>query len=353
MSFGSAPPTPDYTGAAREQAGASRQLTAEQTYANRPDITTPWGGIRWTPPTYDPYYGGGQPGGQSGGNTYSASGGGPTRPGGRNPYGPGGMGGRGGIFDSIVNTVQGQNGGGGEDPNAGQAPGRWGMEMYLNPEQQAALDAQNRIGASRSGLAEDMLGRVRGELGSAPDFSGLPAAPDVGSARDRAEQALYARQTRMLDPQFQQRQDQLDAQLRNQGIMPGTEAYQQQMSQLGREREQAYSGAREQAITGGGAEAQREFGMGLTSRQNALSEMLQRRGWSLNEVNALLSGQQIGMPNMPGFSQAGVSQAPNLLGAMQAGYQSDLNRYNAGQAQMQSMLSGGFGLAGAAMPFMF
>src|SRR5574341_2322298 len=50
--FGTAPPpaTPDYTGAAIAQGQAAQGLTQEQTYANRPDITTPWGTVQWTPP---------------------------------------------------------------------------------------------------------------------------------------------------------------------------------------------------------------------------------------------------------------------------------------------------------------
>ncbi|HET6922756.1 MAG TPA: hypothetical protein VFI16_06380 [Anaeromyxobacteraceae bacterium] len=225
------------------------------------------------------------------------------------------------------------------------------MELFLSPEQQAALESQQRITSQRSGLAEEMLGRVRGELGAAPDFSALPQVGDVAGARGRAEEALYGRATSRLDPEWSRRQEQLDVQLRNQGVMPGSPMYQQQMQEFERARGEAYTGARRESVIGGGAEAEREQGMGLRGRQAALAELLQRRGWSLNEIQALLSGQQISMPQMPGFSQAGVSQPPDLLGAARSAWQAQMDRYNAQQAGLQGLFAGAGGMA--TLPFMF
>jgi hypothetical protein len=54
-------------------------------------------------------------------------------------------------------------------------------------------------------------------------------------------------------------------------------------------------------------------------RQQQLTEAMQQRGFSLNEINALLSGQQVGMPQMPSFSQATAAQpAPIYQGAADA-----------------------------------
>ena len=89
--------------------------------------------------------------------------------------------------------------------------------------------------------------------------------------------------------------------------------------------------------------------MDMSRRQQAIAETLQRRGWTINEINALLSGQQVGMPNMPGFTAAGRAQAPDLMGAYAAGTQNDIDQYNAQQMREQSMLSGLTGLGTAAM----
>lgn len=90
-------------------------------------------------------------------------------------------------------------------------------------------------------------------------------------------------------------------------------------------------------------------------RQQAIAEQMQRRGMSLNEMNALLSGQQVSMPQMPSFVSAQRSETPNILGATQMGYDAALGAYNAQQAGQSNMLGGLFSLGGAALsnPFMF
>ncbi len=408
--LGGQPPQPDFRGAAQEQSAASRQLTTEQTYANRPNISTPWGGVRWTPPAYDPYYqggggGGGAPGGGGGG--YGGGGGSPDIAGAIGNYDPFGGGGRGRPVFGSIRDMLAKRDAYGQDGGSGRPPDPWGMEVYLSPEQQAAMEAQQRIGRGRSDIAESLLGRARGELGAAPDYSslpefgggvspedlpqydasGAPGLPDVGDVRNRAEEALYQRSSQRLNPEWEQRQQQLDSQLRSQGILPGSPAYTQQMQQFERGREAAYAGARQEAISGGGEEAQRQFGMGLSARQQAvgeagqrfgagmaragqgfgqrmqasqyatqrrnaqLGEMLQKRGYTLNEINALLSGQQVGMPQLPNFALAGQAQPPNYTGAAGQQYEAGLNAYNARQAQMQAMLSGLGGLG--YLPFGF
>jgi|GEM_PF-1072457 len=115
--------------------------------------------------------------------------------------------------------------------------------------------------------------------------------------------------------------------------------------------------ARMQAMNQAG---QQQFGLNQQAaqfqnqlRQQAIAEEAQRRGMSLNEMNALLSGQQVNMPNMPSFSQALRSETPNILGATQMGYDAQLGAYNAQQAQNANMMGGLFSLGSAAMPFMF
>ena len=84
-------------------------------------------------------------------------------------------------------------------------------------------------------------------------------------------------------------------------------------------------------------------------RQQAIAEQMQRRGMSLNEMNALLSGQQVSMPQMPSFQAAGRAETPNILGATQMGYDAALGQYNAQQAGQANMLGGLFSLGSAAM----
>ena len=44
---------------------------------------------------------------------------------------------------------------------------------------------------------------------------------------------------------------------------------------------------------------------------------MQKRGWSLNEINALISGQQVGMPQMPSFNPAAAAEATQYNTAAQ------------------------------------
>ena len=86
-------------------------------------------------------------------------------------------------------------------------------------------------------------------------------------------------------------------------------------------------------------------------RQQAIAEEMQRRGMSLNEMNALLSGQQVQMPNMPSFSQSGQAQTPNILGATQMGYDAQLGAANAQNAAFGNTLGSLAQLGSAAFMF--
>jgi hypothetical protein len=84
-------------------------------------------------------------------------------------------------------------------------------------------------------------------------------------------------------------------------------------------------------------------------RQQAIAEQMQRRGMSLNEMNALLSGQQVSMPQMPSFVSAQRSETPQILQANQMGYDAALGAYNAQQAQGANTMGGLFSLGSAAL----
>lgn len=84
-------------------------------------------------------------------------------------------------------------------------------------------------------------------------------------------------------------------------------------------------------------------------RSQALAEQVAQRSQPLNELNALLTGQQVGMPQMPGFSQANASQAVNYSGAAQNQYQAELDAQNMKSGLLGNVMGGLFGLGGAAI----
>jgi len=90
-------------------------------------------------------------------------------------------------------------------------------------------------------------------------------------------------------------------------------------------------------------------------RQQAIAEQQLQRGMALNEMNALLTGQQVGMPQMPRFQPAGVAETPQLLNAANMQYQAALDAQNAQNAALGNTMSGLFSLGSAAIgnPFAF
>lgn len=375
----SQPPPPDYTGAAEKQAAASQQNVAQQTWANRADQYNPWGSETW------------------------------------------------GSEQAV-------------DPSTGQNVTKWTQNTTLTPELQQALDAQLNVQNARSQQAQSLIGRMNDEFGQPMDWSGLPQmqyGPQAGQLnqytsayggqprlqtgldfggtqgvqgaaqnRQGAEDAIYQQATSRLDPRFAEQQRSMETDLANQGITRGSDAYANEMAKFGRTKNDAYQQAQMAAITGGGAEAQRnqamdlalrqqqvgelgtqgnfrntalgqQFGFGLGQqqqafgqqqqagaqnfnqqlqasqfqnqlRQQALTEQMQQRGFSLNEMNALLSGQQVQSPQFAGYGQAGMAQAPDYMGALQGTYGAQTDASNAAAAQGAQNTQAGVGLASSA-----
>lgn len=396
----SSPAPVDYKGAAIAEGEASRDLVEQQTWANRPDQVNPWGSITWeNQPVWDP------------------------------------------------STEQNIN--------------RWTQTQTLSPALQDALQYQMGLQSGRSQLGYGMLGNVAADLGTPMDwsqfgpmsmpenqqhltdqgqpqlvgsmFGGLPEYQTTGTLRqldysnapgvmapqfgvDRAENAIYDRSMSRIQPQQASEQQQMDIKLRNQGLAPGDQAYDSAMQNMAFKHNDQQQAAMQEAIMGGGREAERMLGMesgyrglytgeqkdlgmfanaasqqefdqrmragsqswsdlmqagqfqnearkqGLNEqsmmgtynqnldfrqsdyynqlRQSMINEEIARRGYSLNEVNALLNNQQVGLPQFGGFRDAGVAQAPQLLAAAQMQGQQNAATASAENAGMEALMGG-------------
>lgn len=289
----SAPDAPDYRGAAEEQADASKQTTAAQTWANRPNMTTPWGSQTW----------------------------------------------------NTTQTI---------DPSTGQPVTQWQGDISLTPEQQAALDSQQNVQLGRSQAAEQMLGRATDSLGQPLDYSGISAGADrieSGglSARDWRQEAQDAA-LEFNRPMQEQRQAALESQLANMGLTRGSAAWDREMQRLGdqttRDNLQVFDSARAEAALQGQLDQQRLYmqvqagGFNNALRQQEIAEMMSQRQAPLNELNALLTGQQVQSPQMPNFNTAGQSQGAQYLTAANQQYGAGLDAYNVDQANAQGTMAG-------------
>ena len=318
----SAPPPPDYRGAAMEQSAASKELTAQQNFANRPTLNTPWGQQTW---------------GTSAG----------------------------------------------VDPATGTPVTNWTSNINLTQEGQDALDAQQRISAGRSEAAETLLPQAISNFQNQMNWDNLPWRPsqaaDVSSfnatnavAGDvtAGQQGAYQRLSAMVQPQRDQERESMEVRLANMGIPRNSEAWNRAMTQLSGQWAGQDEKLLNQAMNEGRTDVLAQFGMERESmdqagrlqgqdiqqrvgyfdqqarmRQQAVAEEAMRRGMTLNELNALLTGQQVNMPQMPNFQPATKADAPNLLGAATA--QGNYNM-NAAQLEAQGGNDWGSGIAGIA-----
>jgi hypothetical protein len=254
-----------------------------------------------------------------------------------------------------------------------------------------SLTSANQVGSLQTGTTDYTPG-----LATSFNF-GNPLPQVDSSFRDTVANQLMER----MRPTHDYQQGQLETKLANQGFTQGSEAYNRALNELN----QRQSMERFNALDASGQEAQRLYNMqmgtaqqgfqqnlgaaqfqnqalgqasaldlanmqarnqamgqqyGLNQqyanqqnqlRQQAIAEQMQRRGMSLNEMNALLSGQQVSMPQMPTFNTAGRAETPNIMGAMQNQYDAQLGAYNAQQAGMNSLLGAGAQLGSAAFMF--
>ena len=367
-----APPPPDMTKAAEMTAASNQQMQTAADYANRGNITDPYG-----------------------------------------------------TQTSTARLVT--------DPATGKQYTTYDTTYTLNPQQQAALDAQQAIDMQKSQFAQSMLGQAGAAVAQPMDYSkmqGWGAMPGVGNLdpnaymtsgagqgimaglntaslgampqadaaeRQRIENMLFER----MAPQHQQAQQQLETQLLNQGYQRGSPQYQQALQEL--QRNQA--GERFNAMQTGGQEMERLFGMGMQGRQQGwqellgsgqfqneaqrqafeqamgqnqqnfgiqqagqaqtynqqlqnaqyanqlrgaqVSEEMQRRQMPLNELNAFLSGSQVQRPDVQAYTPSQAVAGVDYSGAAQATYNQQRDAAAAAAAKRQGLMSGLGGLASA------
>lgn len=367
------PAPPDYTGAAQAQAAASAQNVLAQNYANRPTVNTPFGTQTWgTSAVTDPATG--QQVTQWTQNIALPS----------------------DLQSALQSQIDTQLG---RSDLASGFMGRVG-EAYSQPFDWQNLPALTSAGTP--GQVQTQLADYAPGLATSYNFGNAPELPTYSTDyRNQIAQSLVER----MMPVQQYQQSQLETQLSNQGFKKGTEAYKRALDDLA----QRQAAERYNAFDVAGQEAARQFGSAMQGRQQGISEAMaqgnllnqalgqaagldlsrmgamnqaqaqqyalnqqyanmqnqlrqqaiaeqaQQRGMSLNEMNALLSGQQVQMPQFPSFALSSQAQTPDLLGAAQSQYQAQLNAYNAKQGGLGGVFGGLTSLGSAYLgnPFAF
>ena len=180
----------------------------------------------------------------------------------------------------------------------------------LSPEEQQKLAATQGAEINLAELANERAGFLRDYL------------PSTEATTDAIDRKLYELGTKRLDPRFEREGEALRTRLANQGIAPGSEAYNREIELLNQGKNDAY---------------------------NQL--MLQGRGTALNEVNmpinqitALLSGSQVNNPNVAMNTPAGIPTT-DTAGLINQNYNQRLSAWQQNQQSRNSLMGGLFGLA--------
>jgi len=167
------------------------------------------------------------------------------------------------------------------------------------------------------------------------------SAQDMASTMQPYVDSAYQQATRTLDPQWQQQSAAFDQQMINQGIQPGSAAYNTAKQQFDQSKNDAYSQAQAQAQQQGLAAQNQAFGQGLS--QSQLAAQLSQ---ALIGANSQYAGQQL--QGNQGIMQAllggnsGIAQqiigGNATRGAAEAGASASransMNSYNLGMANL-------------------
>ncbi|RUZ76919.1 tail fiber domain-containing protein [Mesorhizobium sp. M7A.F.Ca.US.006.01.1.1] len=206
-----------------------------------------------------------------------------------------------------------------KDPYTGQSyqiPNRTATTT-LSPAQQAIKDQTDKAQLNLGTLANNQSGFLNDYM----------AKPFDGS-NDATESRLVQLGRERLDPIMAQQRDALSTRLSNQGIKPGSAAYDRAMTQQG----QTDNDAINQLI--------------LTGHGQAFAEGQAIRNQPINEITALLSGSQVSQPQAAGYTPSTIPTTDNA-GLINANYQQKVANVNAQNAQTGSLIGGLFGLGSA------
>jgi hypothetical protein len=327
-----APAAPDYAGAARETAQGNLAAAQTATAANRVNQVTPYGNLN-----------------------YAETG-----------------------TDSMGNPT-------------------WTATTSLSDVGQQLLNNQNAASLGLGSAISSQLGQVQDVMGRGFNPNTAPITTNVGQANlqtslgpnfktstdyeggmqgwDRATDLMMQR----LSPQMAQQQESLDVRLANQGIVPGTEAYNRAQTQLSQQQNDLRNQAQlsglsagntlfQQGLQGAGftnqaLQNQGQFGnaaqqqmfanqmananLGNAAQQQQFNQALTQYNMPLNTLSALRTGAQVQNPSFVNSAQQATTSGADILGASQMGYNAKMGDFNAQQAAQQSFNQGLMGLGGA------
>jgi hypothetical protein len=139
-----------------------------------------------------------------------------------------------------------------------------------------------------------------------------------------------------LQPQIEQNNAAGDNRLANQGIMQGSEAWDNFMRTRDQGNNDLYINAALQGIN-----------TGNQARAQGIQEQYATQNRPIDIINALRTGNQVTLPQFSAPGMQSTTQGPDLLAAANANYNAQLGQSNANNAQSANLINGLFGIGGA------
>ncbi len=170
-------------------------------------------------------------------------------------------------------TSTGQQNGGYTDPTTGKFVPSYTQDFSLSP------------------LGNTLLGQVGSTITKPLDFSGanndyINAGPQA--LDERTSDAYYKKQAGFLDPDWTQKQRDIQDQLSRQGIPIGSEAYNSAMTNFNNSRTQAYDAARTGATAAGAQGASSMFNMALQGQNQNITQQQLAQTTPLKNLGSLI-----------------------------------------------------------------
>lgn len=325
----SSAPAPDYTGAAQATAASNLNAARAATTANRPTQITPWGTSTWS-------------------NNYNQAAaeeavGRPFPTAASQP-----------AWASTAPAYWAQKlqadqaAWYSEAAAKGISQDNWTQNITLTPDTQASLDSQMQVQKYLSDLAQQYEGRVAEGMKTPFDPNKFGPMPELGfGAVQDIQDAMMAR----LQPELDRRRAASDTKLSTMGVtMPTTTGAGNGIWGVAQDKlNQGENDASMQALLGAMQSYNDITSRQMQGRQQGFQEEAFTRGLPLQELNAILRGNQVTAPVFNNFATQSTTPGANYLGAAGQQFNADLGNVNASNANTAGITQGLFGLAGAAI----
>lgn len=177
-------------------------------------------------------------------------------------------------------------------------------------------------------------------------FSGDPRVQWDAEGGNKYADKLYAQATERLRPEFQRDEEMLHTRLVNQGLQPGTEAYDRAMKTQRLAQSDSLTKAAMDASVGGQSMYLQDLGAQQGLQQGNWGQQVNEYNMPFDQILKSQAYSSANTPNAPGFSTPGSAGfAPaNYSQAANSAYQSELASYSINQ---QNAANRGQAIAGA------